>query len=65
MKNSELTEVNENVGFKQIREVKPSRTTYSRVKRYLSIQEEKGRDMKISEAAVELIEKGLVSEGIK
>lgn len=64
MKNAELTRVKESVGFKQIREVKPSRTTYSRVKRYLSIQEEKGRDLKISEAAVELIEKGLQAEGI-
>lgn len=65
MKNEELTEVSEEVGFKQIREVKPSRKIYSRVQRYQSIQQENGRDLKISEAAVELIEKGLIVEGIK
>jgi hypothetical protein len=64
MKTAKDTDVNENVGFRQIREVKPSRKTYSRVQRYLSIEQENGRDMKISEAAVELIEAGLETKGI-
>jgi hypothetical protein len=65
MENNDLTEVKENVGFKQIREVKPSRRTYSRVERYKSIEQEHGRDLKISEAAVELIEAGLDAKGVK
>lgn len=65
MKNEALTDVNDSVGFKQIREVKPSRTTYSNVEIYLAMEQRKGRDLKISEAAVELIEAGLVVKGIK
>lgn len=64
MKTAKKTQVGENVGFKQIREVKPSRTTYSRVQRYVAIEQEHGRDLKISEAAVELIEAGLEKKGV-
>jgi hypothetical protein len=64
MKMENTTQVNQNVGFKQIREVKPSRTTYSRVQRYMAIEQENGRDLKISEAAVELIEIGLKVKGV-
>jgi hypothetical protein len=64
MKTTRKTATNENVGFKQIREVKPSRKIYSRVQRYVSIEQENGRDLKISEAAVELIEAGLEKKGI-
>lgn len=64
MKTANKTQVGENVGFKQIREVKPSRKTYSRVQRYVAIEQENGRDLKISEAAVELIEAGLEKKGV-
>lgn len=64
MKNEIETQVKEDVGFKQIREVKPDRTTYSNVEIWLAIQQKNGRDLKISEAAVELIQKGLKAEGI-
>lgn len=64
MKNETETQVNEDVGFKQIREVKPDRRTYSNVEIWMAIQQRNGRDLKISEAAVELIKKGLASEGI-
>lgn len=64
MKNEVETQVKEDVGFKQIREVKPDRTTYSNVEIWMAMQQKQGRDLKISEAAVELIQKGLKAEGI-
>lgn len=65
MKTATKKKDDESVGFRQIREVKPSRKTYSRVQRYMSIEQENGNDLKISEAAVKLIEAGLESKGIK
>lgn len=65
MKNGKQTQVKEDVGFRQIRDVKPSRKTYSNVEVYRAIRQRDGVDLKISEATVELIEKGLESEGIK
>lgn len=65
MKNGIETQVNEEVGFRQIREVKPGRTTYSNVEIYMAREQKRGRDLKISEAAVELMEKGLKAEGIE
>ncbi len=64
MKNEIEAQVKEDVGFKQIREVKPDRTTYSNVEIWMAIQQRNGRDLRISEAAVELIKKGLKAEGI-
>jgi hypothetical protein len=64
MKNRIENETIENVGFKQIRDVKPSRTTYSNVEIYMATEQKKGRDLRISEAAVELIEEGLKAKGI-
>lgn len=65
MKTAKQTQVKENVGFRQIREVKPSRKTYSGVEIYRAQKQAAGVDLKISEAAVELIEKGLKAEGIQ
>lgn len=64
MKNDKQTQVKEDVGFRQIREVRPSRKTYSGVEIYRAKKQSAGVDLKISEAAVELIEKGLKAEGI-
>jgi len=64
MKNGKQTQVKKGVGFRQIREVKPSRKTYSNVEIYRAKKQGEGVDLKISEAAVELIERGLEAEGI-
>ena len=64
MKNGKQTQVKEDVGFRQIRDVKPSRKTYSRVEMYRAMKQRDGVDLRISEAAVTLIEKGLEAEGI-
>jgi hypothetical protein len=65
MKNTKKTQVKEDVGFRQIREVRPSRKIYSGVEIYRAKKQSAGVDLKISEAAVELIEKGLKAEGIE
>lgn len=65
MKNGKRTQVKEGVGFKQIRDVKPSRKTYSNVEVYRAMKQRDGEDLRISEAAVQLIEKGLKAEGIE
>lgn len=64
MKKQKETQVSEDVGFRQIRHVKPSRKTYSRVEMYRAIKQRDGEDLKISEAAVQLIERGLEAEGV-
>lgn len=64
MKNGKQTQVKEDVWFRQIRDVKPSRKTYSGVEMYRAMKQRDGVDLRISEAAVRLIEKGLEAEGI-
>lgn len=59
------TQVKEEVGFRLIKDVKPDRDTYSNVEIYMALQQKKGRELKISEAAVELIKKGLKADGIE
>jgi hypothetical protein len=65
MKNRKETQVKEDVGFRQIRDVKPSRKIYSGVEIYRARKQGAGVDLRISEAAVELIAKGLEAEGIE